>query len=273
MPSSSVAPIQPGIEAPCVVDLLRFRRRTTSERPGETTSGRRLGGDAEPGRVIGTLNEGALHAQLKEWYRRPGDRLEQEVDGYVVDLVRGDLLVEVQTGGFAPLRRKLEALTAERAVRLVTPVAVTRKIVRITDDGEVLSSRRSPKRGRLEDVLAKLVSFPALLCRPTFELEVVLTHEEERRVHRPGKAFRRHGWVVRGRALVEVEEARLFTGPDDLVALLPDGLGDAFDTADIAEAAGLDRRLAQQLVYCLRGMGACEAVGKRGRSVLYARAA
>ena len=50
-------------------------------------------------RVIGTLNEGALHAQLKDWYRRPGDRLEQNVGGFVVDLVRGDLLVEIQTGG------------------------------------------------------------------------------------------------------------------------------------------------------------------------------
>ena len=47
-------------------------------------------------RVIGTLNEGALHAQLKEWYRRPGDRLEQSVGGFVVDLVRGDLLVEIE---------------------------------------------------------------------------------------------------------------------------------------------------------------------------------
>lgn len=223
--------------------------------------------------MIGTLNEGALHAQLKEWYRLPGDRLEQEIDGYVVDLVRGDLLVEVQTGGFAPLRRKLEALTAERPVRLVTPVAMTRRIVRLTDEGEVLSARRSPKRGRLENVLAKLVSFPALLCRPTFELDVVLTHEEERRVHRPGKAYRRHGWVVLGRALVEVEGSHRLAGPADVVALLPDGLGESFDTADIAEAGSFDRRLAQQLVYCLRGMGACEAVGKRGRSVLYARTA
>jgi hypothetical protein len=37
---------------------------------------------------IGTLNEGALHAQLKEWYRRPGDLLEQVTGGFVVDLVR-----------------------------------------------------------------------------------------------------------------------------------------------------------------------------------------
>jgi hypothetical protein len=69
--------------------------------------------------AIGTLNEGALHAQLKDWYRRRGDRIEQVVDGFVVDLVRGNLLVEIQTGSFAPLRRKLDLLTQRYRVRLV----------------------------------------------------------------------------------------------------------------------------------------------------------
>ncbi|MBA3736213.1 MAG: ABC transporter ATP-binding protein [Actinobacteria bacterium] len=72
-------------------------------------------------RAIGTLNEGALHVQLKDWYRRRGDRVEELVDGFVVDLVRGNLLVEIQTGGFAPLRRKLELLTRQHRVRLVAP--------------------------------------------------------------------------------------------------------------------------------------------------------
>ena len=72
--------------------------------------------------AIGTLNEGALHAQLKNWYQRPDDRIERVVDGFVVDLIRGDLLVEIQTGSFAPLRRKLELLTRQHPVRLVAPV-------------------------------------------------------------------------------------------------------------------------------------------------------
>src|SRR4051812_36629008 len=101
---------------------------------------------------IGTLNEGALHAQLKDWYRRPDDRLEERVGAYVVVLVRGDLLVEFQTGGFTPLRRKLETLTAARHVRLVAPVAATRRIVRLGDGGEILSARQSPRHGRVEDV-------------------------------------------------------------------------------------------------------------------------
>lgn len=38
---------------------------------------------------IGTLNEKPLHAALKGWYARPGDRFEVPVDGYLVDIVRG----------------------------------------------------------------------------------------------------------------------------------------------------------------------------------------
>jgi hypothetical protein len=222
--------------------------------------------------MIGTLNEGALHAQLKDWYRRPGDRLEQRVEGYVIDLVRGDLLVEIQTGGFAPLRRKLDVLTQLGPVRLVAPVAVTRRVIRLTADGEVLSTRRSPRRGCLEDVFARLVSFPALLCRPTFELEVVLTHQDELRAQGVARAYRRRGWAVVGRKLASVEGTVRIAGPTAAARLLPAGLPDEFDTAELAVAAGVSRRLAQQMTYCLRAMGALEPVGKRRGAVLHSAA-
>jgi hypothetical protein len=223
------------------------------------------------GPVIGLLREGALHAQLKQWYRRPGDLLEAPVSSYVVDLVRGDLLVEIQTGGFAPLRAKLDKLTREYRVLLVTPVALERRIVRLSAAGEILSARRSPRRGRIEDVFARLVSIPALLCRPGFELEVLLTHEDELRVHGPGRAFRRHGWAVSGRMLATVESRVRIANPEQAAALLPAGLPELFDTAELADAAAISRRLAQQMTYCLRLMGALETKGKRGRSHLYRR--
>jgi len=71
--------------------------------------------------AIGTLNEGALHAQLKDWYRRRGDRVEQLVDGFVVDLVRGELLVEIQTGSFAPLRASWGSSRRAIACALLRP--------------------------------------------------------------------------------------------------------------------------------------------------------
>lgn len=220
--------------------------------------------------MIGTLREGSLHAQLKDWYSRPGDLVEHPVDGYVIDIVRSETLIEIQTGGFAPLKRKLERLLDDHPVRLVVPVPLTRRIVRLSPGGEILSARRSPKRGRPQDVFARLVSLPALLARPGFELEVLLTHEDEYRRHESGRAFRRHGWVVAGRALVSVEERVLLATPDDAAALLPD-LDDPFDTAELARAGGWNRRLAQQMTYCLRAMDALRTDGHRGRAVLYRR--
>jgi hypothetical protein len=222
--------------------------------------------------VIGTLNEGSLHAQLKAWYRRPGDLVEQPLDGYVIDLVRGPTLVEIQTGGFAPLRRKLARLLAAHHVRLVVPVALTRRIVRLSPEGEVLSARRSPRRGRPQDLFARLVSIPALITHPRFELELLLTHEDEYRRQEPGRAWRRHGWVIAGRALASVEQQIVLATPADVAALLPPMPG-RFDTAELAVAVCCNRRLAQQMTYCLRAMGIVEPIGRRGRAVLYRRVA
>ncbi len=94
---------------------------------------------------------------------------------------------------------------------------------------------------------------------------------DELRVYRQGQAFRRHGWVVAGRRLVSVERCLRIACPGDAAGLLPPGLPELFDTAELAEAAAIERRLAQQMAYCLRAMGALETTGKRGNSIVHRR--
>ncbi len=219
---------------------------------------------------IGTLNEKPLHAALKQWYARPGDRLEVAVDGFVIDLVRGDLLVEIQTGGFASIRSKLSALVPSHRVRLIYPIALEKWIVKLPQDGGGSETRRkSPKRGRIEDLFGELVSFPRLLAERNFSLEILLTREEEVRRYVGKKAWRRHGWGIEERRLLEVVESRLFARQADVRALLPERLPEPFTAAELADAAELKKRLAQQMAYCLREAGAIERVGKRGRANLY----
>ena len=80
---------------------------------------------------IGMLREKSLHASVKTWYARPEDRLETSVNGYVIDIVRDDdLLVEIQTRSFAPLKTKLRKLTVTHRVRLVHPIAVEKWILK-----------------------------------------------------------------------------------------------------------------------------------------------
>jgi hypothetical protein len=69
---------------------------------------------------------------------------------------------------------------------------------------------------------------------------------------------------------VSVEESVLISGPGDMARLLP-SLEPEFDTAELAAASCIDRRLAQRMAYCLRALGVIAPVGKRGGAVLYAR--
>ncbi len=236
---------------------------------------------------ISTLNEKPLHAALKEWYARPGDRFEVPVDGYLVDIVRDGLLIEIQTRGFSPLKRKLGKLAETHPVRLVYPIARDKWIVRRAKRGKKVlgrssrnglgdataspGRRKSPKHGAVEDLFEELVSIPKLLTNPNFALDVLLIHEEEVRRHDAARAWRRKGWVTHERRLLDVVDRRLFETPADLAALVPDGLAEPFTTADLADAIARPRWLAQKMAYCLRQMGAIHPVGKRGRTILYAR--
>lgn len=219
---------------------------------------------------IGTLREKPLHASLKEWYERPGDLVESPVDGFVIDLVRGDLLIEIQTSGFSSMKRKvLSLLDAGHRVRIVHPIPVDRWIVKVDDDGTILGRRRSPRHGHPTDVFTELVSFPGSIAHPGLEVEVVMTIEEQYRAHTPDRAWRRKGWTVLERRLIEVVDTLLLTGTDDLIGLLPAGLPDEFTTADLAAGLGRPKRTGQQMAYCLRTVGAVSAVGKTGNSVIY----
>ena len=218
---------------------------------------------------IGLLNEGSLHASLKQWYARAGDRYEVPVEGYVVDIVRDDLLLEVQTRHIGAIRSKLASLAETHRLRLIHPIAREKWIVRLDPEGDgVLSRRRSPKRGRLEDVFHELVGFPALMTHPNLSLEVVLIQEEETRRFDGKRAWRRRGWVVEERRLLEIVDQRRFDDASDWLDLLPRDL-DRFTTADLAETMQVPRDLAQKVAYCLRKAGFITMIGQEGRSKLY----
>jgi hypothetical protein len=221
---------------------------------------------------VGLLNEKSLHASLKAWYAQPGDSFEVNVDGSVIDIVRGELLVEIQTRGFSALKRKLEKLVTNHVVRLVYPIAAEKWIVRLSDDRAMeLGRRKSPKHGAMTELFRELVSFPHLISHPNFSLEVLLIQEEEVRQQGLARNWRRRGWGTVERRLVQVMDRRLFAAPADLAALLPTTLNEPFTTIGLADAIDQPRWLAQKMVYCLRSMGVIAEAGKQGKATRYVR--
>jgi hypothetical protein len=218
---------------------------------------------------IGLLNEKPLHASLKQWYARPGDRFEVPVDGFVIDIVRDDLLIEIQTRNFASIKSKLTRLTRTHSVRLIYPIVQEKWIVRLsTDNGGRAIRRKSPKRGRLEDLFWELVSIPHLLSNPNFSLEVLMISEEEMRRYGGKRAWRRRGWLIEGRRLLEVLDRRVFGASADWLRFLPNGL-ESFTARDLATGMNARTELAQKMAYCLRQGRMIDLIGRRGRANLY----
>jgi len=203
---------------------------------------------------------------------RPGDQVEAVVDGYIVDILRGDLIIEIQTANFSAIARKMRALVPRHRVQLVYPIPRDLWIVKLPRKAsDVATRRKSPRHGDVIDVFKELVSFPELIAHPNFHLDVVLTQEE--RVQRyDGRSWRRRGWLTTERRLLDVLGTVSLCGRTDYEALIPLGLPDEFLTLDIANALKSQRALAQQMAYCLRKSGFIERIGSKGRGILYSMA-
>lgn len=219
---------------------------------------------------IGVQNEKSLHAALKQWYARPGDQLEAKVDGFIVDIVRDDLLIEIQIRNLAAIRRKLHVLLDHHRVRLVYPIAKEKWIVRKTRSGKkIIGRRKSPKVGRLSDLFEELVSIPDLVNHENLVPEIALIQEEEIR-HTDGRSsWWRRGQSVHDRKLIQVLETITFEKKEDFLCFLPDGLEQPFTNQSLTERIGGSIHATRQMTYCLKKMEVIQEVGKNRNHLLF----
>lgn len=224
-----------------------------------------MSGSLSPG--IGQLAERSLHAALKERLSQPGDELEAAFEGYVIDILREGLLIEIQTRHLYAMRRKLSKLLVGHKVRLVHPIAAEKWILRVDAADRSLTRRKSPKKGRVLDAFKELVRVPDLLAHPNFSLEVLLIQEEEVWRDDGLGSWRRKGWSRADRRLLGVIAEHTFEKPQDYLAALPADLTQPFTNRELAAAANCSPALAQKITYTLRGLHMLERVGQRGRAM------
>ena len=219
---------------------------------------------------IGTLNEGPLHAALKQHYLRRGGQEEVPVGEFVADVVCEDKIFEIQTGSFSGLKRKLESLCLNNQVRLVHPVVQIKTIVKLEPDAKtIISKRRSPKRGHIWDILSELVYIPTMLTQRNFSLDVLLIEENEFRIHDPKKVRRKGGWRVIERELVSINDSLTINSARDLYEFLEEPLSEPFTSKEIELSMRCQPKIARQMAYVLRQLELIEVIGKAGRFLNY----
>lgn len=215
------------------------------------------------------MNECSLHSEIKKVYSLPGDQFEVKLGNYIVDILRQNLVIEVQTKNFSALKEKLQKLTEKHHVRLVYPLPEKKWITHVTKDHLVLNTRKSPKKGRLTDLFRELVMIPQMIGEENFSLEVLLIDEEEVRCDDGKGSWRRRGVSIKERKLLKVNDRILFQTKAEYLKILPEGLNEVFSNRELAKLAKISVRTARQITYCLTKSEVIRLAGKNGRELAF----
>jgi hypothetical protein len=207
------------------------------------------------------MNEFSLHSEIKKVYSLPGDQFEVKLGNYIVDILRDNLVIEVQTKNFSALKENL--------VRLVYPLPEKKWITHVTKDDIVLHTRKSPKKGKLTALFGELVMIPHMIGVENFSLEVLLIDEEEVRCDDGRGSWRRRGVSIKERKLLKVNDRILFQTKADYLKILPKGLNEVFTNRELSKLAKISLRTARQITYCLRKGGVVRLAGKNGRALVF----
>ncbi|MEN8242051.1 MAG: hypothetical protein ABFS17_09035 [Chloroflexota bacterium] len=213
---------------------------------------------------IGTLNEHSLHADLIRHLIKKGDLVEADVEGYVADILRGDAIIEVQTRQLASLKKKIAAFSENYQVEIIHPITEIKWIVRKNAEGEIVSRRKSPKRGRVEDVFTELVRAWNLIDSPNVKLTIVFIEAEEVWLDDGKGSWRRKYWSISERNLLKIHQQVSFQEPRDFIQLLPPTLEQPFTNKQLSNQLGIRTNLAGKITYTLRKMDVLKFVSKTG---------
>jgi ribosomal protein S25 len=215
------------------------------------------------------MTEYSLHMDIKEWYSGASNQVEVKVDDFIIDVINKEgLLIEIQTRNLSAIKNKLRKLLEENKVRLVYPIAKMKWIVHVSESGEFIRKRKSPKKGKLTDLFVELVHLPSLMIHENFSFEVLLIEEEETRSDDGKGSWRRKGISIKDRKLVKIFDRVVFENKTDFLKILPKDLDENFTNKILAKKMGISNRLAQKITYCLRKMNVLTVVGKKRRELI-----
>ena len=221
---------------------------------------------------IGTRNESSLHRALKYQYTGPGGRTEIKVGDFIADGIRKNgEYIEVQTGSFAPLKKKIAEFAAAGKVRIIHPIAVT-KIIEVYDaDKTFLYRRKSPVHGSPWSLFDALLHAPELPLNRAVAIEIVLADITEKRVRDGKGSWRRKGASIKDRELSVLHESLLYKGPRDYLRFVPFKKNEEFTVSMLAKRAEVDKWTARKALYVLTKLKVVKRIGKKTRELLYKR--
>ena len=155
---------------------------TAGERFGALCEREAERADATAGERFELYAEKRLHRILKDFVSEDRGTQEISVGKYTADVLVGDEITEIQTRSLRPLLAKLRYYLSEteHRVTVLHPILAEKTLLRADrDTGEILSVKKSPKKGRVMDGLVELYWLSSLLPNERLTVRLLLLRADE----------------------------------------------------------------------------------------------
>ncbi len=228
---------------------------------------------------IGLLGEKWQHQIIKRYLTEDAAEHEVKLAGtrYVSDVRVGDDIYEVQTGSFAPMRKKLERYLSDPAlnVTVVHPLPAVRYLSWMDPrTGEIGDARRVA--GKRNPLLLVPELYPLIPLLPYFAagrlaFRLLLLEVRDYRLLDGRTRDRKAGSTRLERIPTALVADRTFRTPGELAALLPGELPEPMTVAEFAKGTGIHGLDAYSAVRVLLALGIFADAGKKGRGMAFRR--
>lgn len=217
---------------------------------------------------IGTYSEKRLHRILKRYVCEDENAYEIPVGKYVADVYDEGKITEIQTKNLGTLLPKLRYYLEQTdcSVTVIYPIFAEKTLIRMDrETGELLRSKRSPKKGRVEDILPELYPLSELFFNPRLGVKAVLIRADEHRFSERMR-YRREGAYDSELFPRELVAEQTFSRRKDFLRFLPNDV-DSFTASEYEAMTKLKKRKLYSALnfLCAAGLLRREKEGNRYR--------
>lgn len=202
---------------------------------------------------INTYNESSLHNALKVLYAANSNgNTEIKENGFIYDIVDKDgNVIEIQTKNLSKLLPKImKTLELGKTVKLVYPLVISKRIFLISEDGTIISKRKSPRKESIYSLFNELTGIYPILLHENFSLDVIEINLIEERIQtdepvqsKNNKRRFKKNWRKTNKRLEEIIRTTTFSQKDDYLKLLPKELNTEFCAKDIQNLLKVKKEL------------------------------
>lgn len=214
---------------------------------------------------IGEQKEKKLHYILKNCLCDDKNCQEIKVSNFIVDAKIGDNIYEIQTANFNNLRKKLDFLLKEYQVTIVYPVPFIKTIYKTNANGELISTRISPKKGSIYNIAKELYKIKMFLKNANLTITVLLLNVDEIVTLKPRNHFKQKSTLRLERFPTKiVNEVNL----GDYKIFL-ESFNNPFTNKEFAKENKISINEATMLTNVLKWLELIHVVGKNGLENIY----